>query len=149
MIILLPVQGSVTNASKNVFWIGDLLTLIHSQVGTTENYGAIAILHTFQFNVTHALGFSVFTNRILATDLSVSLSLQLTHIVILAQSNSFLAISCSYQFRRLNPIVFWLPVCTLQLLNSQIQISNLIAQNQSYFTTGGLPPISSSCRQAP
>jgi hypothetical protein len=33
-------------------------------------YSAIAILHTFQFTVTHALGFSVFTSRILATDLS-------------------------------------------------------------------------------
>jgi hypothetical protein len=34
-----------------------------------RQYGAIAILHTFQFTVTHALGFSVFTSRILATDL--------------------------------------------------------------------------------
>jgi hypothetical protein len=32
-------------------------------------YSAIADLHTLQFTVTHALGFSVFTSRILATDL--------------------------------------------------------------------------------
>jgi hypothetical protein len=43
-----------------------------TQLETTGNYRAIAILHTFQFTVTHALGFSVFTSRILATDLSQS-----------------------------------------------------------------------------
>jgi hypothetical protein len=32
-------------------------------------YSAIAILHTCQFTVTHALGLSVLTSRILATDL--------------------------------------------------------------------------------
>jgi hypothetical protein len=37
-----------------------------------RQYSPIAILHTFQFTVTHALGFSVFTSRILATDLSQS-----------------------------------------------------------------------------
>jgi hypothetical protein len=39
---------------------------------TTRDYrqnSAIAILHTLQLTVTHALGFSVFTSRILATDL--------------------------------------------------------------------------------
>jgi hypothetical protein len=33
-----------------------------------SQYSAIAILHTFQFTVTHELGFSVFTSRIQATD---------------------------------------------------------------------------------
>jgi hypothetical protein len=45
--------------------------LIH----TTRNYkqySAIADLHTLKFTVTYALGFSVFTSRILATDLSQS-----------------------------------------------------------------------------
>jgi hypothetical protein len=36
---------------------------------TTANYSAIAILHNFQFTVAHALGCSVFTSHILATDL--------------------------------------------------------------------------------
>jgi hypothetical protein len=39
---------------------------------STQNcrqYMAIAILHTFQFAVTHSLGFSVFTSRLLVTDL--------------------------------------------------------------------------------
>jgi hypothetical protein len=42
---------------------------LFTQLGTTGNYSAIADLHTLQFTVTHALGFSVFTSRILATDL--------------------------------------------------------------------------------
>jgi hypothetical protein len=75
-----------------------------------RQYSAIAILHTLQFTVTHALGFSVFTSHILATDLS--LSLQLTYDVYLAQSNSFLAISCSCQFRRLDRTLFRLLFCT-------------------------------------
>jgi hypothetical protein len=37
-----------------------------------RQYSAIAVLHTLQFTVTHALGFSVFTSCILATDLSQS-----------------------------------------------------------------------------
>jgi hypothetical protein len=48
--------------------IGFIDTLV-TQLGTTENYTAIADLHTLQFTVTHALGFSVFTSRIQATDL--------------------------------------------------------------------------------
>jgi hypothetical protein len=34
-----------------------------------RQYSAIADLHTLQFTATHALGFTVFTSRILATDL--------------------------------------------------------------------------------
>jgi hypothetical protein len=41
---------------------------LFTQLGTTGNYSAIADLHTLQFTVTHALGFSVFTSRILPTD---------------------------------------------------------------------------------
>jgi hypothetical protein len=37
-----------------------------------RQYSAISILHTFQFTVAHTPGFSVFTSRILATDLSQS-----------------------------------------------------------------------------
>jgi hypothetical protein len=49
-------------------WMIGLLHLIRSQLGTTGNYSAVADLHTLQSTVTHALGFSVFTSRILATD---------------------------------------------------------------------------------
>jgi hypothetical protein len=40
----------------------------------TLNYNAIADLHNVQFTVTHAVGFSVFTSRILATDLNTETS---------------------------------------------------------------------------
>jgi hypothetical protein len=53
--------------------IGFIGTYTFTQFGTTCNYSAIAILHTFGSPLhTHALGFSVFTNRILATDISQS-----------------------------------------------------------------------------
>jgi hypothetical protein len=45
---------------------------LYTELGTTGNYSAIADLHTLQFTVAHALGFSVFTSRILATDISQS-----------------------------------------------------------------------------
>jgi hypothetical protein len=65
-----------------------------TQFGTTGNYRAIAILHTLQFTVVQARGFSVFPSRILATDFTtVALSFQLTHEVFMAQSDSLLAIS--------------------------------------------------------
>jgi hypothetical protein len=41
----------------------------YTQFGTTGNYSAIADLNILQFTVTHALGFLVFTSRILATEL--------------------------------------------------------------------------------
>jgi hypothetical protein len=41
-----------------------------TQFGFTGNYSAVAILHTLQFTVAHALRFSVSTSRLLATDLS-------------------------------------------------------------------------------
>jgi hypothetical protein len=43
---------------------------LYTPLKTTSNYSAIADLHTLQFTVTHTLGFSVFTSRILATDLT-------------------------------------------------------------------------------
>jgi hypothetical protein len=46
-------------------WIDTLYTVL----GTTGNYSAIFDLHTLQLTVTHALRFSVFASRILATDL--------------------------------------------------------------------------------
>jgi hypothetical protein len=45
-----------------------LITLTYWQ------YSAIADLHTFQFTVAHALGFSVSTNRLLAKDLNTETS---------------------------------------------------------------------------
>jgi hypothetical protein len=52
--------------------IGFIAPYIFTQFGTTGNYNVIVILHTFQFTVTYALGFSDFTSRIPATDISQS-----------------------------------------------------------------------------
>jgi hypothetical protein len=49
--------------------IGFIPPFTFTQFGTTGSYSAVAVLRTLQFAVTHALGFSVITSRILATDL--------------------------------------------------------------------------------
>jgi hypothetical protein len=89
-------RSDVIYVYKMVFLVGwlDLLTpYTFTQFGSTGNYSDIAILYTLQFTAAHALGFSAFISRILATDLSQShFSFKLTHEVFLAQSNSFLAI---------------------------------------------------------
>jgi hypothetical protein len=65
------VYGSLT---RRVFdWmIGFIAPYTFTQFGTTGNYSAVAIQHTLQLTVAHAIGFSAFTSRILATDLSQS-----------------------------------------------------------------------------
>jgi hypothetical protein len=50
-------------------WMIRFIDTLYTPLGTTGNYSATADLHTLQFTVTHALGFSLFTSRILATDL--------------------------------------------------------------------------------
>jgi hypothetical protein len=71
--------------------IGSIDTL-YTPLVTTGNYSATADIHLLQLTVTQALGFSVSTSRILATDSSVSLAFQLTYKVFFIQRNSFLAI---------------------------------------------------------
>jgi hypothetical protein len=66
--ILSRVGGCVTYIRVSDWMIGFIENL-YTQLGTTANYSAIADLHTLQSTVTHALGFSVFTSRILATNL--------------------------------------------------------------------------------
>jgi 3-deoxy-D-arabino-heptulosonate 7-phosphate (DAHP) synthase class II len=48
-------------------WMIGFIDTLDTVLGTTGNYSAIADLHTLQFTVTHALGFSVFTSHIQAT----------------------------------------------------------------------------------
>jgi hypothetical protein len=55
-------------------WMIGFMYTLYTVLGTTGNLSTVADLHTFQFTVTHLLGFSVFTSRILATDfITVSL----------------------------------------------------------------------------
>jgi hypothetical protein len=53
-------------------WMIRFIDTLFTQLGTTGNYSAIADLHTLQFTVTYELGISVFTIRIMVTDLSQS-----------------------------------------------------------------------------
>jgi hypothetical protein len=93
--------------------IGFIDTLF-TQLGTTGNYTAIANLHTLQFTVTYALGSSVFTSRILVTDLSQSHCHFKSHMKSsFHRLIPFLPLFCNCQFRRLDLI---------QLLCSQAHV---------------------------
>jgi hypothetical protein len=52
--------------------IGFIAPYKFTQFGTTGSYRAIAILHTLQSTIPHAIGSLIFASRILATDLSQS-----------------------------------------------------------------------------
>jgi hypothetical protein len=82
--------------------IGIYCTLYLHTVRDYTQYSALAILHTSQFTVAHALGFSVFTSRILATDISQSHCNFKSHAKCSFHSLiPFLPLFCSCQFRRL------------------------------------------------
>jgi hypothetical protein len=74
----LNILSHVTSTYETGFRLDDWLagfsdTLYVYTVRDYRQYNDIAILHNLQFTVAHALGFSVFPSRILATVLSVSL----------------------------------------------------------------------------
>jgi hypothetical protein len=72
-----------------------------------RQHRAITDLHTFQFTVTHVLGSSVFTCRILATDLINSLTVTLNHTwSFLHRLIPILPLFCNCQFRRLDSVQF-------------------------------------------
>jgi hypothetical protein len=75
-----------------------------TQFGTTGSYRPITVLRTFRSAVTQTLGFSVFTSRILATDLSQS------H----WHFNSHIKSSCH------RVIPFLGPILRLPVLNAQV-----------------------------
>jgi hypothetical protein len=60
--------------------IGFIAPYTFTQFGTTDNYRAVAILHTLEFTVGHAFGFSVFTSRVLATELKQSYCHFISHV---------------------------------------------------------------------
>jgi hypothetical protein len=85
----------------------DLLHLIHSQLGTTDNNSAIAILHTLRFAAAHALGFSVFTSLIQAKHYQQSHCHFKSHMKSSFHSLiPFLPLFCNCHFRRLDSIQF-------------------------------------------
>jgi hypothetical protein len=74
-----------------------------TQFGTTGNYSANPFKNTSQFTVAHTLGFSAFTSRILATDLSQSQCNFKSHVKSSCQSLiPFLPLFCICKFRRLD-----------------------------------------------
>jgi hypothetical protein len=76
-------------------------TLYIHTVRDCKQYSAIAIVHTLESTVTHALQFSVFTSRILATDLSqFHCNFKLNVKSSYHRLTPFLPLFCSCQFRR-------------------------------------------------
>jgi hypothetical protein len=73
--LIIRIRWRVLNLKRIVTGSGLDDWIYWHRIHSTRNYrqyGAVAILHTLQFTITHALGFSVSTSRILATDLSQS-----------------------------------------------------------------------------
>jgi hypothetical protein len=72
MKILSRVGVLSVNYRRLLDWMTGFIDTLYTPLGTAGNYSAVAILYTLQFTVAHALGFSVSTSRILATDFSQS-----------------------------------------------------------------------------
>jgi hypothetical protein len=108
-----------------------------------RQYSDIAIPHTFYFPVTHThththtLRFSVFTSRILATDISQSRRnfkshlKSYFHILI-----PFLPLFCNYQFRRLDSLQF---LCSQAHIPAgwclETRLSTLCCSTELFFIT--------------
>jgi hypothetical protein len=111
--LLSRVQCSMTNNNGFCTGLSDLLARIHLH---SSGLQAIITLSLFYTLSVHRCTLT----RILCLHYSypgngfttISLSFQHTHDIFLVESNSFLAISCSCQFRRFDPILFRLLFCT-------------------------------------
>jgi hypothetical protein len=105
-------------------WMIGFIDTLYTQLGTTGSYSAIACLHTFSSPLHTHYG-SVFTSRILATDLSQSHWHIKSHMKSSFHSwTPFLPLLCSFQSRRLDSIQFqahipagWLPETRLFTLD--------------------------------
>jgi hypothetical protein len=91
---------------KTGFRLDDWIYYIHT-TWDYRQYSAIADIHTFQLSVTHALGFSVFTSRILATELQQSHCHFRSHMKSSFPSLvPFLPLFCNCKFQTLDSIQF-------------------------------------------
>jgi hypothetical protein len=57
---------------RSLDWMIGFIYSLYTTLGTIGNYSPVAVLDMLLFTFTHALGSSVFTSRILATDLKQS-----------------------------------------------------------------------------
>jgi hypothetical protein len=80
---------------RGMDWMIGFVDFLYTPFRTaiTSTYSAIANLYTLQFTVTYILVFSVFTSRILVTDLYESHCHCSIHELLFSSPNSFLAIS--------------------------------------------------------
>jgi hypothetical protein len=85
-------------------WIYCTLSVHNTQ--DYRQYRTIAIIHTLQFAVAHALGFSVFTSHSLAMDLSQPHCYFKSLVKSCHSLVPFLPLFCSCQFQRLDSIRF-------------------------------------------
>jgi hypothetical protein len=113
-----------------------------TQFRTTGNYSAIAMLHTFQFTVAQALGFSVLTSHILAMGLSQSHCHFKSHMKSswhnLIPFLPFLLYHLLPPSPELDPVLFRLLFCTPCSSASTVVYSSLShSQSQSYVKTDG------------
>jgi hypothetical protein len=91
----------------------NLLHLIHT-TRDYKQYSAIAVVHTLRLTVAHALGFSVFTSRILATGLSQPHCNFKSHMKSSCHSLILPCHFCSCQFRNLDSTALY--CCSIILL---------------------------------
>jgi hypothetical protein len=123
-------------------WL-DLLTLIHSQSSRLQAITALSLF--LQLTVTHGLGFSVFTSRILATDLSQSHCHCSTH-VFFSQIKFCLAIVLQLptQFNTSAPnLISWQSVVP-KFDSSLFSLCLSHSQSQSHIATDGQSVLVSS-----
>jgi hypothetical protein len=106
LIYIVTCRGGLFVTYRRVLdWTIGFIDNLFTQLGTTDNYSVIAVLHILQFTVTHVLGFQVFTSRILATDLSQSHCHFKSHLKSSFDGLiSFLPLFCNCQFRKLDSV---------------------------------------------
>jgi hypothetical protein len=105
-------------------YLNALYPYTFTQFRTTGNYSVIAILHILRFTAAHAL------------------------VVSWQRIYNSLTVTSTHTWNLLGTVYLFSVNFFCHLPNST-QFSSSQSQNQSYFTTGGLLPVSSSWRQAP